>query len=374
MPDRRFGAALSLHPVTAHAAGQVVGEVLERVGPEPDLAVVLVTTPHAGALEDVAAVVRRVLQPRVLVGCAAESVAANGTEVEDDAAVVLWAGRVGEVLPIHLTVMAGADGAILEGWPADPPFEPGALLLIADPFSFPAPPFFDALAELHPGLPVIGGNASAARGPGGNRLAIEDRVVTSGAVGVLLGARLETVVSQGCRPVGQPYAVTRVDGHVVHELGGQPALNRLAELDEHERALLTGGLLVGIAVDEHLLDFGPGDFLIRNLVGADRQTGAITLDQPVPLGTTLQFQVRDADTADAELRSLVAGLDGAGGLLFTCNGRGTRLFDEPHHDAAILSEALDRGPTAGFFAAGEFGPVGGRNFVHGHTAAIAVFP
>lgn len=378
---RRFAAALSEHPVTAHAVGEVAGQVLEAVGDEPDLVTVFVTPPHAGALEDAAAAVRAVLQPAALIGCAAVSVVGGGREVEEAPAVALWAGRTGPVRPVRLGVTKEAPGAPeIIGWPADAGFEPQALLLLADPFSFPVDSLLAGLAEEHPGLPVIGGNASAARGPGGNRLALDGAVFTEGAVGVLLGPGVEvtTVVSQGCRPIGNPYVVTRAERNVVYELGGQPAYERLVDMarqgmPEDDIRLINQGLHLGVVIDEHKPEFGPGDFLVRNVMGADPENGAIAVNEVVELGTTVQYHVRDAGTADVDLRHLLENRTADGALVFTCNGRGIRLFGEPDHDARVIDEALDGAPAVGFFAAGEFGPVGGRNFVHGFTASVALF-
>lgn len=365
----RFAAAISEHPVTATAVGEVAGEVLERLGGvPPDLALLFVTPPHAGALEDAAAVVRTVLSPRVLAGCAAVAVAGPGREVEEQPGVSLWAGAVGPVAPLYVP-----PGAVAFDVPAGLPFDPAAVVLVGDPFTFDAEAFFEAMG---PGVPVVGGMASAARGPGGNRLALDDRVFTGGAVGAVLGAPVRTVVSQGCRPVGAPYVVTKAERNVVYELGGRPAVERLTAggLDEEEVRLVNQGLHLGLVVDEHKAEFDRGDFLVRNVIGADRDNGAIAVGEIVEVGTTAQYHVRDATTADEDLRSLLAGAaPAAGALLFTCNGRGSRLFGAPDHDAGVLAEVLDDAPAAGFFCAGEFGPVGGRNFVHGFTASVALF-
>ncbi|MDP9071023.1 MAG: FIST C-terminal domain-containing protein [Actinomycetota bacterium] len=373
-----FAAALSLHPVTAHAVGEVTGQVLERLGEGVDLAMVFVTPAHAGALEDATAAVRSLLRPRTVLGCAAVSVVGTAREVEEEAGVSLWAGRFGPVVPVRLEARQTPDGVSVTGWPEDVAFDPGALLLLADPFSFPAEAFYAELARRHPGLPVIGGNASAARGPGGNRLALDGEIFTSGAVGALLGpgVEVETVVSQGCRPVGQPYVVTRAERNIVYELGGEPALERLLRMarggmPEEDVRLINQGLHLGQVIDEHKAEFDRGDFLVRNVLGADQENGAIAVNDLVTVGTTVQFHVRDAATADEDLRHLLAGHDADAALLFTCNGRGVRLFGTSDHDAAVLHERVGV-PSAGFFAAGEFGPIGGRNFVHGFTASIAL--
>ncbi len=290
----------------------------------------------------------------------------------------LWAARFGPAAPLRLEATALGDVVSLTGWPHGLAFEPQALLLIADPFSFPTEAFYEELGRRHPGLPVIGGNASAARGPGGNRLALDGDVFSSGAVGAFLGpgVDVDTVVSQGCRPIGQPYVVTRAEGNVVYELGGEPALGRLVRMSRtgmpaEDVRLIDRGLHLGQVIDEHKLDFGRGDFLVRNVVGADQESGAIAVNDVVGVGTTVQFHVRDASTADEDLHHLLNGRDADAALLFTCNGRGVRLFGTPDHDAAVVEDQV-AAPTAGFFAAGEFGPVGGRNFVHGFTASIAL--
>ena len=370
----RFAAALSEHPVTAMAVGEVVGQVLESLGDPPDLALLFVTPPHAGALEDAAAAVRATLRPGTLLGCTAESVVGGTREVEVEPAVVLWAGHVGEVTPLHLDVAQTPDGPAVVGWPEHVPDGARGLLLLGDPFTFPAEAFIE-----HVDLPVIGGMASAARGPGGNRLVLDDALHTSGAVGVVLGAgvRLGTVVSQGCRPLGRPFVVTRAERNMIYELAGRPALDRVQELyqeaDDDDRRLLQQGIHLGRVIDEHKPEFQRGDFLVRNVLGADKASGAIAVGDVVEIGATVQFHVRDAATADEDLRSLLAGECAEAALLFTCNGRGTRLFGTPDHDAELVSDALGGVPLSGFFAAGELGPVGGRNFLHGFTASLALF-
>ncbi len=192
------------------------------------------------------------------------------------------------------------------------------------------------------------------------------------------GVGVESVVSQGCRPFGQPLVVTRAEENIIFELAGTPALDRLVaqahgSLTEAEVALLEmGGLQIGRVIDEHRESFGRGDFLLRSVLGADRRNGALAVGDVMAVGTTVQFHLRDARAADEDLQILLRGHAAGGALVFTCNGRGSRLFDEPHHDARVMSDLLGPVPLAGFFAAGEIGPVGGRNFIHGFTASMAL--
>jgi small ligand-binding sensory domain FIST len=237
----------------------------------------------------------------------------------------------------------------------------------------------DDLAIRHPALQVIGGFASAARGPGGNRLVLDGATLAEGAVGVLLGGapRIDAVVSQGCRPVGQPFVVTDAAGQDLRELGGRPALERIAELartlPEEEVALLSRNLHLGLVADEHLSEFRRGDFLVRNVVGATPEDGAIVVGADMQVGQTVQFQLRDARAADEDLTELIAPRHAAAALLFTCTGRGQRLFGIDDHDAAAIQELLGPIPLAGAFCAGEVGPVGQRSYVHGFTASLALF-
>jgi small ligand-binding sensory domain FIST len=377
-----FASAMSEHPLTAHAMGEVTGGVLEQIGDRPDFAFTVVTAPHAGALEDAVRTVDEVLHPLVSIGCAAESVLGPHREVEQSAAVSLLAGHTGPIVPVALDAVPAHEGSglLLQGWPAEVPFEPSALVLLGDPFSFPAEAFLDWVQDHHPGLRVVGGMASAARGPGGNRLSLGTQVRTRGAVGALLGpgAEVGTLVSQGCRPFGQPLVVTRSEHNIVYELAGRPALEQLVAqahhtLTEDEVVLLeSGGVHVGRVIDEHKERFERGDFLVRAVVGADRSTGAIALGDGAAIGTTLQFHLRDAASADEDLHALVSSRNADAALVFTCNGRGSRLFSAPHHDVQVLAEHLGPVPMAGFFAAGELGPIGSRNFLHSFTASVVL--
>jgi small ligand-binding sensory domain FIST len=377
-----FASALSRHPVTSQATGEVVGAVLEEVGERPDLVVVTVTRSHAGALEDVVTTVDALVHPLGLIGCAAESVVGSGTEVEELPGVSLWAGQVGPLRTATLSATRRPDDSWdVAGWPDDIGFAPSAAVVLADPFTFPAADLCALVSRRHPGLPIVGGYASGASGPGGTRLAVGDRVVSDGAVVVLLGPATEVVpvLSQGCRPFGRMLTVTRVERNLVLEIAGRPAMecmvDEIAEhLDRDDIAGLEGnGLLLGRCVDATVLDPGPRDLLYRPLLGVERSSGALSVEDRVPLGDPVRFAVRDAATAAADLVTTLAGRRADAALLFTCNGRGTRLFDDAHHDAGALAAALGPVPVGGLFASGEFGPVGGTNFVHNFAVSAALF-
>ena len=374
----RCTAALSTHPTPSEAAGEVIGHVLETLGTEPDLAFVFVTAPFAGAIDDMAGAARQVLRPRALLGTTAVSVVGGDQEIEEEAAVTLWAASF-DGLPapqvVRLDALPTAEGTLVSGLPDD--IAPGStLVVLADPFTMPIDSVLAHWHATRPDLTVIGGLASAARGPGGNRLVLDDRVDTDGAIGALLapGVALNTVVSQGCRPIGEPMIVTKAERNIIYELAGQPALTRLLTmvegLDEEERALAQAGLHIGRVIDERKVEFSRGDFLVRNVLGADRNVGALAVGDEVEVGSTVQFQVRDAASADDDLHALLGGQHAAGALVFTCNGRGSHLFGRPGHDAEVVSDHVDAAAVGGMFCAGEVGPIGGRSFLHGFTASV----
>jgi len=376
----RFAAALSQHPLPAHAVGEVAGQVLDQLaGADPDLLVCFASPHFVGALDDAIHALHALLTPRVLVGATAGGVLGGSHEAEDGVGFSVFAACLpgADLAPLSLRSEDTPDGPTVVGWDA-PEIDADLLLLAVDPFTFPTESFLRRLDQDRPGLRVLGGLASAAARPGGNRLLVDGRIQAEGAAGVLVGGTpVHTVVSQGCRPVGEPFVITRGSRNFVEELGGRPALDRLRELadqvDDSERELLQRGLQIGFVVDEHRTEFGRGDFLVRNVLGADRSSRAIAVSEQVEVGRTVQFHVRDAAAADEDLRELLARASGEAALVFTCNGRGRALFGEPDHDSGLIAELLGPIPTAGMFCAGELGPVGRRNALHAYTASLALF-
>jgi small ligand-binding sensory domain FIST len=380
----RIGAGLSTSEsaweAAMAAAREARGGTLGRAG--VDLAFVFLSPAHLVEAEAAAEAVREELAPRHLLGCVAEGVVAGVRELEEGPAVAVWAGALpgAEIECFHAAAVPTEDGIAVAGFPELD--DPGLVALLVDPFTFPAGPFLTRLNEAHEQIPLVGGIAAGGRRPGTQALVLNDAVHAEGAVGaVVSGLSVLTVVSQGCRPIGREATITRCEGNVVYELAGEPALERLrgevAALSSAERALAAGGLLAGLVIDENRPEYETGDFLMRGLLGADEASGALALGETVRVGQTLRFFVRDAASADADLRRALADAPRrtrpAGALLFTCNGRGTNMFPQPEHDARVVAEALGTQALAGFFCGGEIGPVGGKAFLHGFTATLAVF-
>jgi small ligand-binding sensory domain FIST len=258
------------------------------------------------------------------------------------------------------------------------------MIVLADPYSFATEALLVRIAELRPGMPVLGGLASAAAA-GSASLFRDGEVLDGGAVACsLAGVPLLPCVSQGAAPVGPEMTITAAEGNLIRELASRPAIERLrealAELDPREQELAASGLMLGLVIDENKPEYLRGDFLVRPIIGVDSESGSLAIGERVSVGQTVRMQIRDGASADEDLRAALRAQTEAlgrarpaGVLLFTCNGRGSHMFQVPDHDASAIEDALGV-PAGGFFCAGEIGPVGGRNFLHGFTATMALFP
>jgi len=382
--DVRIGTGLAATDGGVDAFAEAASRAaLALGGARPDFVAVFAGAANLDHVDDGLEAVESRLRAPTLLGCGAEGVVGAGRELEHGG-VAVWAATLpgADVESFHLeAVPAGESQVAIAGVPdfADA----DAVIMLADPYTFPVEPMLAEIADERPGLPVLGGGTSAG-GPGAGVLLHDGEVAGSGAVGVTLcGVDVRPCVSQGARPIGPEMVVTAAEGNLVYELASKPALTRLreaiGELDHEERMLAGRGILLGIVIDENQPSYGRGDFLIRGVLDADDEAGTLTIGEQVRVGQTVRLQVRDGASADEDLRAALAreaarlGVPPAGALLFTCNGRGSNMFDTPDHDAAALAEAFGDTPAAGFFCAGEIGPVGKRNFLHGFTATVALF-
>jgi small ligand-binding sensory domain FIST len=395
----QFASAISSLPRTGEALAAITQRVGEQMdGAAIDLLLVSFTYHHRDAAEQIASHLQDALQPGKQIGCTACGVLADGRECEHMPAIAVMAAR----LP-GIQVRAFDDVAL--DWPAnrenpaalrqcvlggpagratsDNPDESSLVVMLADPFSLPMIHLLPTLDDALDNVPIVGGMASGATRPDENRLILNDQVRSGGAVGVSLQGpvAMDCVVSQGCRPIGPTYVITRARHNLIQQLGRRPVIEVVRELadslDHENRQLLKHGLLVGRVIDEYKDRFGRGDFLIRNIVGMDQEHGYIAVSDLVRVGQTIQFHVRDRQTAEEDLSLLLAAqrLKGpaAGAMLFTCNGRGRAMFDQPHFESQMIVQSLGDIPIGGLFAAGELGPIGHASFIHGFTASLVLF-
>jgi small ligand-binding sensory domain FIST len=378
----RYGDGLGVaHDLVQAAETAAFAAMAKLGGRTPDLALAFVAGHDASAAGERALALTGA---RATLGCSAEGVVGGGVGVQNVSAVSVWVG----ILPgatlrtFHLEVMPVDGAAAVVGLPEPGPSD-DAMLLLADPYSFPTEGFVQQAAAVRPGLPVVGGLAHGDAGPGSSRLWVDGRTVGRGAVGVVLsGSGARSALSQGTRSVGPAMTVTAADGNVVLGLAGAPALDKvrevLSDLAPPDQALASMGLHLGLAADER------GDrasFLVRSVIGTDRERNGLVLPERVAVGQSVRLQVRDADAADLDLKDTLAQQPvtvGGGALLFTCRRRGAGLFGPSYggasHDPVVVREALAADGVGGFFAAGEIGPVGARSYLHGFTASMLLLP
>jgi small ligand-binding sensory domain FIST len=374
------GVGLSQNPDSLDAGLEAAGVARAGLGNgHADLAVVFASGGHLVAPEALLAGVNGSLAPSALLGCGAGGVLAAGRELEGGSAVAVWAASFGGggATPFHLEF----DDR-LEGMPELT--DARAVIMLSDPYSFPTDAALAELSERAPAVPVLGGISSAIT-DGGGTLFLGEEVFERGAVGVTLdGIEVLPCVSQGAAPFGPELTITAGEENLIHELAGRPALETVERviggLPPRERAQAAAGLLIGIVIDGGKPDYEQGDFLVRGVLGADPDTGVVAVGAPVHIGQVVRLHARNAGSADQDLRralqlrvEALAGRPPAGALVFSCNGRGRAMFGPCDHDAALVDDQLGGAPAAGFFAAGEIGPVGGRSFLHGFTATVAVF-
>jgi len=380
----RFHASISDHESSDEALAQILDDAQQHLD-SADVAFLFFSAHHSEQAEELAEKLMLEFEPRVLVGCSCEGVIGVDREIERAPGMALMLGFAPgvDVRPFHISTDEWRELISDRNMLTDKlglGERSRAIIGFGDPWTTATAQFLSALDAASPAAPLIGGMASGARSQGGNRLICNDTVSSEGFVGVSLSGaiQVQTVVSQGCKPIGQPMVITKSKDNIIEQLGGKPALIVLRDvvnaLDPADQKLLQHGLLMGRAISEYRERFARGDFLVRNIIGADQDQGSIALGDYARVGQTVQFHVRDAATADEDLSLMLDGVSPpAGALLFSCNGRGMNLFDAPNHDVRVSREKLNAPPIAGFFAAGELGPVGGKNFIHGHTASFALF-
>jgi small ligand-binding sensory domain FIST len=327
----------------------------------------------------------------LLIGCSGQALVAGEEEIEDNPGLVLGLYHLpgAKLKAFHLTgeLVEEANGPAY--WHAETGVGPGdanGWIAFADPFHTDCERWLKEWTEAYAPTPVFGGLASARVTEPGSQLYLNGDVFEEGvvALGVSGRVRLEGVISQGCTPIGETWTITRSDKQVIFQIGNRRAYDVLEEtfkaLSAEERSKAQGNVFIGLVVNEYLEDYRRGDFLIRNLMGADPGSGALAVFGQPRVGQTIQFQRRDAATATEDITNLLSRKKSElgsrrilGGLLCVCNGRGRRLFKQPGHDARHALDMLGHFGLAGFFCNGEIGPVGGKSYLHGFTASLAVF-
>ena len=389
----RFTSGIS-DAVTAKEAAEAAGrQVMEQLAGEScDLAFVFASPIYRASWPVFLTAIHQQLAPKVLIGCSGSGIIGGGQELEWVPAVSIVAAHLPEVRLFPFAVspdeleLSSPGGFWVDKIGASPEAHP-VFVLVADPYTCQPMKLLTELNATYRTRPIIGGLVSGGNEPGEHLIFMGTEVYHEGAVGVAMTGNIamDTVISQGCRPVGHPYVITKAEENAVWQLGGRQALavlhEVLAGLTAEDRELAQrGSIFAGLAITEMRQAFASGDFLIRNIIGIDPDLGAIAVAEPVEVGQTLQFQLRDPSTSRQELRRLLqqAGQlphvgPPAGCLLFNCTGRGKSLYGIAHQDVKTIQTVSGKLPIGGFFCNGEIGPIGGTNFLHGYTASLGLF-
>ena len=365
-------------------------------GDSPDLAVVFASSHYQQNYEAIPELVRHELgfeaAPPVVLGCSGGGIIGNGQEVEQRPALSITAASLPgvTVTPFHLASDALPDldagpaswEELLKVSPADSP----QFVLLADPFSFPVQNLIMGMDFAYAGAAKIGGLASGGQQQGGNALFLGNRVHRSGAIGVALHGNItvDTVVAQGCRPIGKTMRITQSRQNMLESLDGETPLTVLRglfpTLNERDQGLMRNSLFLGVVMDDFIEEPQQGDFLIRNVMGMDDRSGSLAIGEMLKEGQLVQFHLRDADTSAQDLAAVLDRYAGdnrenqaQGALLFSCLGRGQYLYGKPNHDTDLFRDKLGAVPLGGFFCNGEIGPVSGTTFLHGYTSSFGIF-
>lgn len=394
--------AFSTHS-SLEAAVREVSETAQQALSQPaDLGLVFISSAFSSEYSRLMPLLQEQLNVSTLIGCGGGGAIGNGAdgnvpqEVEGLPALSLTLAHLPDVAieAFHLLQQNFPDlDDPPERWTdligvfpeAQPQF-----ILLADPFSAGINDLLSGLDYAYPGSAKIGGLASAGMGNSGMSLFCNFKHYQEGTIGVALSGKIaiETIVAQGCRPIGQPYRVTQGESNVVLEVQSEQA-NEMAEepqtplvalqnllklLSLEDRQLAQHSLFVGLARNEFKQDLDLGDFLIRNLIGVDPRAGAIAIGDRVRPGQRIQFHLRDATTSaeDLEMWLQQRCRPASGALMFSCLGRGEGLYGQVNFESKLFNRYFQDVALGGFFCNGEIGPVGTSTFLHGYTSVFGI--
>lgn len=355
------------------------------------LGLIFLTPPLFEHAKKILEIIRVHARVPLLMGCTSHSVISNGKEIEqrggmalslfhlpgaDLHAIALSADQVNDLEGDNsLSKLTGSNQNEINGW-----------LLFADPFHLRNEKWLDAWNTAFAPKPIVGGLASGNPGEQQTFLYLNGSIFDNGMVALSVGGdvALKSIISQGCTPIGDTWTITQVENNIIHKIGNRPAfdvlVDTLNDLPDEMKERANRNLFTGLVIDEYREDFGKGDFLIRNLIGGDQKMGSIAIGAYPRVGQTIQFQLRDAQTASEDMDEMLHNVKSQlgdklifGACLCSCNGRGEGLFGRPDHDAGLVQENLGPLPLSGFFCNGEIGPVGNISYLHAYTASLALF-
>ncbi|MGE0268783.1 MAG: FIST N-terminal domain-containing protein [Candidatus Omnitrophota bacterium] len=376
---------------TSNDPQQMIHQLTGRCGSDFDMGVLFITPHQESHIQIIVQGIQEKVKIQNFLACTCAGIIGSQAELENQTAASLFLAKLPKVKikPFYIdqehieNLFLDEDFyELFEIYPNENP----VFMIFPDPFRVDLNRFILGMNNAYGASPVVGGLASGSASANGNLLMLNGQSYNHGIIGMVMTGdiKIDTIVSQGCKPIGESYIVTKAENNIIYEIAGEPFLDVLrkifVKLSENERRLVQQALLIGIVMDEYKHGFNRGDFIVRSVIGVDQETGAVAIGDIINPGQTIQIHIRDAKTAEEDLNQLLAvykeknkASTPQGAFVFSCNGRGLSLFGEPDHDIKLIQKYIGPIPAAGFFCAGEIGPVGGRNFLHGFTDSIVVF-
>ena len=361
-------------------------------GKSVDLTIIFVSPQFKDKYEEIPKLIRDRISSKHFLGCSGGGIIGGGKEAEQQAAFSMTCANLPdvEIKGIHTDTMKLPDQdtapSVWREWLGVDVEKNPSFIFLADPFSFQGEEFLAGVDFAYPNSSKVGGLASGAQAQGGNALYLDDKIYNNGLIGLALSGNIgmDTIVAQGCRPIGEPVKVSKCDGTLLTGMDGQPPLELLQSvyegLDENDKSLVQTSLFLGIEMDPLKDNPQQGDFLIRNIMGVEREVGGIQVGTLLREGQLVQFHLRDKAMSAEDLKLMLTRYKAnknfkntSGALLFSCLGRGQYLYGKPNHDADMFRDHIGDIPLGGFFCNGEIGPVGKTTFLHGYTSSFGIF-
>lgn len=389
----KWVSALSKQTDIDAAVQEASEQITQQLGSDhADLTVIFVAPQYREFYDKVPDLLNRYLKPGMLFGCSGGGIIGNAEEVEQQAAFSITCAKMPgvKIQPIYSETKElpnqDTSPSVWREWLNVNIEDQPHFVFLADPFSFRGEEFLAGIDFAYPNAKKVGGLASGAQSLGGNALYLGDKIYNNGLIGVALSGDIEvdTIVAQGCRPIGEPMKITDCQDTLLKKLDDKPTLEVLQELNEtlsdSDKKLLQTSLFLGIEMDPMKDEPKQGDFLIRNLMGVDRESGALAIGAMLRAGQLVQFHLRDKQMSAEDLDMMLTRYlsqghaeNASGALLFSCLGRGKYLYGEANHDTNMFRNKLGEIPLGGFFCNGEIGPVGNTTFLHGYTSSFGIF-
>ena len=389
----KWASHLSTQNNIEACVAESVEAILSQMDGKPvDLTIIFVSPQFKDKYEEIPKLIRDRISSGHFLGCSGGGIVGGGKEAEQQAAFSMTCANLPdvEIKGIHTDTMKLPDQdtapSVWREWLGVDVEKNPSFIFLADPFSFQGEEFLAGVDFAYPNSSKVGGLASGAQAPGGNALYLDDKIHNNGLIGLAMSGNIgmDTIVAQGCRPIGEPVKVSKCDGTLLTEMDGQPPLELLQSvyegLDENDKSLVQTSLFLGIEMDPLKDNPQQGDFLIRNIIGVEREVGGIQVGTLLREGQLVQFHLRDKAMSAEDLKLMLTRYKAnknfkntSGALLFSCLGRGQYLYGKPNHDSDMFRDHIGDIPLGGFFCNGEIGPVGKATFLHGYTSSFGIF-